>query len=612
MKNLQKKYVLFGAGQYGRRGIRYLSWENIAFFIDNDPKKIGEVIEDIPIYSLEDVKESLDRFTVVISVSEERQSEIIRQLSENEINYVILEDEYIKIIKERLLESKENLDVYKRAIQWIKNNTLNNRAMCYVSGKNREYQEVSGYFIPSLMKWGYREYALSYAKWLCEMQQDNGAWGDPERRHSLIFDTGQVLKGLLEIRDIYPEVKEHIICACDWIISNVKENGRLPLVDENVWGKGVVNAEFVHIYCLSPLIEAGKAYDKPEYKKIAYKVLGYYKNCFEKELLQFDRLTHFQAYVLEGLLDVGEIDLAKKGMEVMSQYLDDHGYVPAYRDVDWICSTGLFQMAIVWFRIGDVLRGNRAFLSACNLQNESGGWYGSYPVGEKTMEKNLYFPNEEISWAVKFFLDALYYKQIAEFKKLYSSKNALDSFYKIEKTDELYKVIQNEVEGVVNEVKERWIHVLDVGCGRGRYLVQLSKDIKNIKLYGVEIIEEPLEYIKDTKIGKMIGTLTDIPIENDLMDVTFTCEALEHAIDISNAIKEMVRVTKPGGRIVVIDKNQTAIGKMKILEWEQYFNENELKTMMEKYCDHVKVKNVYKDAKKNQGAIFSAWIGIKK
>lgn len=43
------------------------------------------------------------------------------------------------------------------------------------------------------------------------------------------------------------------------------------------------------------------------------------------------------------------------------------------------------------------------FNYACKLQNKSGGWYGSYLSEENENEINTYFPNSEISWAVKYF-----------------------------------------------------------------------------------------------------------------------------------------------------------------------------------------------------------------
>ena len=90
-----------------------------------------------------------------------------------------------------------------------------------------------------------------------------------------------------------------------------------------------------------------------------------------------------------------------------------------------MCSTGLFQLAIVWYKLGNIEKGNRALEYATKLQNKSGGWYGSYGDYEKMDGRNkeyfpTYFPISEISWAVKYFLDAIYYKNVAEFNNISS------------------------------------------------------------------------------------------------------------------------------------------------------------------------------------------------
>lgn len=40
----------------------------------------------------------------------------------------------------------------------------------------------------------------------------------------------------------------------------------------------------------------------------------------------------------------------------------------------------MFQLAITWYKLGDIERGNKALTYAAKLQNETGGWFGSYAV----------------------------------------------------------------------------------------------------------------------------------------------------------------------------------------------------------------------------------------
>ena len=81
---------------------------------------------------------------------------------------------------------------------------------------------------------------------------------------------------------------------------------------------------------------------------------------------------------MEALCDIEETELAKEAMDKLSVMLDEKGYIPAFKDVDWVCSTGMFQLAITWYKLGDIERGNKALTYAAKLQNETGGWFGSY------------------------------------------------------------------------------------------------------------------------------------------------------------------------------------------------------------------------------------------
>ena len=67
--------------------------------------------------------------------------------------------------------------------------------------------------------------------------------------------------------------------------------------------------------------------------------------------------------------------------------------------MSWVCATGLAQLAIAWWKLGQREPAQRAFRCLQRLQNPSGGFYGSYGAGAQ------YFPRQEISWAAKFFID---------------------------------------------------------------------------------------------------------------------------------------------------------------------------------------------------------------
>lgn len=312
-------------------------------------------------------------------------------------------------------------DVYKKAIKWIDNNTLEGNGITISTKKKLRYPEVTGYYIPSLLRWGLEDKARTFAKYLCDIQREDGAWCESRMEVPYVFDSAQILKGLIAIRDIMPEVDENIIKGCEWILSNMHEDGRLSTPNSDIWGTDTsFCSELIHIYCLEPINQAGIIFDRPEWCDNAGKILDYYKANYKEKIENFSLLSHFYAYVMEGLYDMGDIDMCRECMERLEQYIKPNGGLNGLNDVRWVCSTGIFQVALVWYKLGELEKGNKLFDYACSIQNPSGGWYGSYPANvwdrlfARGRQKPYYFEDDEISWAVKYFLDAYYYKNKLE------------------------------------------------------------------------------------------------------------------------------------------------------------------------------------------------------
>lgn len=594
------RYVIFGAGNFGTQAIDLIGKSNIEFFIDNNVNKQKRKFCGFEVLSLENAKNKIDDVCIIIAMSDIYIKDVQEQLIENNINnYKTINQLKMELTKQKLLIRTDYVNVYNKAINWIKSNTINNQGIINNSNLKKIYPEVTGYYIPSLIRWGYRDLAIDYARYLCSIQNSDGAWYDTENKNPYIFDSAQILKGLIAVRHLYPEVEKHIIAGCDWILTNMNDDGKLIAPLEDIWGDGKTFSELIHTYCISPIKDAGIIYNRNDYIEKADKIAHYYTSKYREDILNFNLLSHFYAYVMEAMLDIGETSLVKEAMDKIETIQKSSGGIPAYNNVDWVCSTGLFQFAVVWFRLGKLEKGNKVFNYACKLQNKSGGWYGSYLSEENENEINTYFPNSEISWAVKYFLDALYYKNLAQFK--FQAPMFLNS---IEITDGRYKCIEEIMKKIDSCAK-----VLDVGCGKGRYLKELVKTHSTVKYYAVDISLEVMKFFEIPGVEKKQGNLTNIPYENNKFDFTYSCEALEHAVDISSAIREMCRVTKSGGYVAVIDKNKDMLGYYDIEEWEQWFDENELKQELLKYCSDVIVKkNINFDDKPANG-LFYCWIG---
>ncbi len=482
------------------------------------------------------------------------------------------------------------------AMKWVRDNCCQGAGIRVTSDTVVPYPEVSGYFVPTLLNWGQRDLAVQFATWLVSVQNHDGSWSDAHGTAPYTFDTGQILKGLLALVDAHPEFQEPIVKGCDWMLCQVLPSGQITTPDKSAWclAGGKVIPEAIHLYALEPLREAGKKWENQRYTGAVSKALSFYAK--DPAVGRFDTLSHFHAYIVEALVDLGCCEKATKAMEQVSKCQCGDGAVPAYKDVSWVCSTGLFQYAVIWYKLGDVARGDKAFAFASALQNKSGGFFGGYGQGAN------YFPGDEISWAVKYFLDALWWKIRANFESA-----DLASIFpgQIDENDGRFQLIAEAVR--VGRPKK----LLDVGCGKGRFISRLKNLFPETAAYGMDLSERMLASLQPG-IMPVQGTALRIPFDDGAFDCAFCVESLEHVVDLTAAVRELGRVIAPGGTLAIIDKNRRNLGEIQINEWEQWFDEEEVARLLRKEGFDVTVRrNIAYDAKDGSDGLLLGWIARK-
>jgi malonyl-CoA O-methyltransferase len=152
--------------------------------------------------------------------------------------------------------------------------------------------------------------------------------------------------------------------------------------------------------------------------------------------------------------------------------------------------------------------------------------------------------------------------------------------------------------------------VLDVGCGKGRFARVLAERHPDAEIWGLDISEEMLKFVPDG-IHTRAGTMTALPFEDDSFDAAYATESLEHAVEIDVAVKEMCRVVKPGGRLVIIDKNAEHFGKLKTPEWEKWFRRGELEKLLRRDCGTVSSQFISYWEDVEPDGLFLAWLAEK-
>jgi malonyl-CoA O-methyltransferase len=398
----------------------------------------------------------------------------------------------------------------------------------------------------------------------------------------------------LALVDVCPEYEEPIIRGCDWIIKQAKASGQIITPDMSQWPRwgGRAVPEAIHLYCMEPVRDAGRKWGRQDYLDAVDRALNFYLS--KDDLTEFNTLSHFHAYIIEALVDLDEIERATESMDHITKLQRKYGFVPAYRDVKWVCSTGLLQYAVIWYKLGIKDLADEAFAYACSLQNDSGGFFGSYGIGAH------YLPRKEISWAVKYFLDALYWK----IRRSFDAEVDLlhDS---IDRNDGRFQLVAH----AFNQASPN--RIVDMGCGKGRFLKRLLADCPNVEAYGMDLSEKILKYLP-AGINPLHGCLLKIPAPDGFFDFAFCIETLEHAVTFPHAIREMGRVVAPGGMLIITGKNQEKLGALNVSEWEQWLCENEIKQLLRQEGFSVAVhREISHEHGSGDDNLFIGWVAKK-
>jgi SAM-dependent methyltransferase len=84
------------------------------------------------------------------------------------------------------------------------------------------------------------------------------------------------------------------------------------------------------------------------------------------------------------------------------------------------------------------------------------------------------------------------------------------------------------------------VRILDVGCGPKPYYPFFAGVAS--EYVGVDVVENPA--------AELLGAVEALPVDDASFDVVLCTQVLEHSDDPAQAVRELRRVTRPGGRVL--------------------------------------------------------------
>ena len=104
--------------------------------------------------------------------------------------------------------------------------------------------------------------------------------------------------------------------------------------------------------------------------------------------------------------------------------------------------------------------------------------------------------------------------------------------------------------------------ILDIGCGGGKFLKYLSKKGDKFKLWGLDHSKEMIDLsthlnkkvIKNGRLKLLTGTVTQIDINDNSLDLVTAFETVQFWPNIIDAFSEIFRILDNEGEFLIINR----------------------------------------------------------
>jgi SAM-dependent methyltransferase len=118
--------------------------------------------------------------------------------------------------------------------------------------------------------------------------------------------------------------------------------------------------------------------------------------------------------------------------------------------------------------------------------------------------------------------------------------------------DALWEELETSTGTLIRRYARPGDKILDMGVGLGRVLSHFPE----LERHGIDISLDYLRIARDVGIEVAFSRIEDCPYRDGMFDIVVCCDVLEHVLDLNQCCREILRVLKPGGTIVIRVPNE--------------------------------------------------------
>ena len=121
------------------------------------------------------------------------------------------------------------------------------------------------------------------------------------------------------------------------------------------------------------------------------------------------------------------------------------------------------------------------------------------------------------------------------------------------------------------------LRLLDVGCGTGEFTRQLASRLPEATFVGVDPAPGMIEQTqrKLAEVGRVYfqcASAEELPFPDETFDWVTSCSSLHCFRDARESVRQMVRVLKPKGRLLVMDWCRSSTACRLLNRWCSWFD----------------------------------------